>query len=269
MSAVMHNAAFRELELDLKYELRSVEPSELGKFVKSFLRKTEVGGANVTIPHKESILEYLDEVDFEASRIGAVNTIKNEGGLLKGYNTDCNGAIRVLEESYGDLSKVKAVMFGAGGAAMAIGYGLSTRVKTLHIFNRTLIRGRRLALELSKLPECKAQVSASPLNEDNLGKVKDADIMINATSLGMGSNLQETPVEAKHITPRTFVFDSVYNPPKTKLLKQAEEIGARTISGVKMLLYQGAASFKIWTQKNPPEEVMLKAIMDSLGCVMN
>jgi shikimate dehydrogenase len=266
MSAVMHNAAFRELDLDLRYELRPVRPGELGAFASTRLREREVRGANVTIPHKVSVIEHLDKIDQTASRIGAVNTIVNKEGLLKGYNTDGIGAMRALGEAYGCLEGSRAILIGAGGAARAIGYNLATSVEELAILNRTPERTDDLAGGLSDLPECTAVISAHPLLRRRLEKLlEDADILINATPLGMGPNADETPVDRDLLRPGLLVFDSVYNPPRTRLLREAEEAGARTLSGMSMLVYQGAASFELWTGREAPEGLMARAVEEELG----
>jgi shikimate dehydrogenase len=266
MSAVMHNAAFRELGLDLRYELRPVRPKELEAFASTRLREQEVRGANVTIPHKVSVIEYLDELDPLASRIGAVNTIVNRGGRLKGYNTDGIGAIRALGEACGRLEGSRAVLIGAGGAARAIGYGLATSVDELAILNRTPERAVELAGELSVLPERTATISAHPLVRVHLERLlEEADLLINATPLGMGPNADETPVDGDLLGPGLLVFDSVYNPPMTRLLREADEAGAETLSGVSMLVYQGAASFELWTGRKAPEGLMTRAVEEELG----
>jgi shikimate dehydrogenase len=266
MSALMHNAAFDELGLDYRYELLPVKPEELGSLISSTLRLPEVRGANVTIPHKVAVMERLDWIDREASRIGAVNTIVNDDGRLRGYNTDGRGALRALNEAYGSLEGANVVILGAGGAARAIGYQVSISASKLTILNRTLERAISLSLYLSNLPECRASVSASTLNEDDLKtSLRDADILVNATPVGMLPNVDETPVDGRLLRPELFVFDSVYNPLKTRLSKEAEERGAETLSGVDMLVYQGAAAFRIWTGREAPEKLMRKSILERLG----
>ena len=266
MSAVMHNAAFDELGLEYRYDLLGVSPAKLGAFMTGEMRGQRVRGANVTIPHKVAIMEYLDEVEREALAIGAVNTIVNEEGSLKGYNTDGRGAIRALEEAYGDLEGVKAVIVGAGGAARAIGYHISTKASRITILNRTLSRAEELAAHLSSMPECNASVEPSSLRRSELKEaLKEADILINTTPVGMTPDIEGTPVDRSLIRPGTLVFDTVYNPLMTKLLWDAEEAGARTLSGLRMLVYQGAASFKLWTGVEPPVELMYDAAAKKLG----
>jgi shikimate dehydrogenase len=266
MSAVMHNTAFKELRLNYRYELLPVKPEELGSVVSKTLRRTEVIGVNVTIPHKIAIIKYLDDVDDEAAEIGAVNTIVNEDGRLKGYNTDRKGAMRALTEVYGELKDAKAVMIGAGGAARAIGSCLSTSVSKLSILNRDLKHAKDLAEHLSTLPACRASVSASTFQRSSLKEaLEEANILVNATPIGMAPNGDETPVEQGLLNPRLLVFDTIYNPPKTRLLREAEMAGARILSGINMLVYQGAASFELWTKKRAPEALMMGAVRENLG----
>ena len=266
MSAVMHNAAFRELGLNFRYDLMSVSPEELNKFINWELRKLNVIGANVTIPYKVSVVNLVDEVDVTTRRIGAINTIVNEKGWLKGYNTDGIGAIRALEESYGSLHGVKAVIIGAGGAARAIACHLSSIADDIKILNRTLSKARKLADSISELSGCTAHISAMPFHRDCLVRaLEGADILINATSIGMRPNIDMSPVEGNLLRPDLFVFDIVCNPLRTRLLKEAKRAGARTLSGVSMLVYQGALSFKLWTGVDAPEDLMARVVVEALG----
>lgn len=266
MSAVMHNAAFRELGLDYRYELKSVPPDELGALVASELRGTDFAGGSVTIPHKLAIMEHLDGIDPSALRIGAVNTIVNENGRLKGYNTDGIGALMGITETYGNVEEARVVMVGAGGAARAVGYLLSTRVRELTIANRTMERAEGLATSLSGNPECRATVRSIPLQRESLrAAIEEADILVNGTPLGMHPKTDETPVPKELLHSRLLVFDLVYNPIKTRLLREAEEAGGAILPGVNMLIYQGVAAFKMWTGVDPPMETMKAAVVGALG----
>jgi len=265
MSALMHNAAFEELGLGYHYELKSVRPEALGRFTADEMRGESVRGANVTIPHKVSIMGHLDEVDPEAAAIGAVNTIVKEGGWLEGYNTDGRGAMRALEEAYGDLRGAKVVVIGAGGAARAIGRYLSMVVEELSILNRKASRAESLVSDLKSLSGCNASVTAAALTRENLrSKLVEANVLINATPLGMAPNTDKSPVDADLLHPGLLVFDTVYNPLKTRLLREADEVGARTLTGAKMLAYQGAASFELWTGVKAPEELMFEVVVNAL-----
>ncbi len=266
MSAVMHNAAFQELGLDYRYELKSVPPDELGALVASELRDLKFAGGSVTIPHKLAVMEHLDGVDPSALRIGAVNTIVNENGRLKGFNTDGIGALRGITEAYGEVMDANVVMVGAGGAARAVSYHLSTQVRKLTIANRTMERAEELATSLSANPECRATVRSIPLERDALrAAIEEAEILVNGTPLGMHPKTDATPVQKEMLHPGLLVFDLVYNPIKTRLLREAEEAGAAILPGVNMLVYQGVAAFKMWTGVDPPVETMKAAVVGALG----
>lgn len=266
MSAVMHNAAFKELKLDFTYKPLEVEPEELKKVTSDILRASNARGASVTIPHKISIMEYLDEIDFVAKRIGAVNTIVNEGGKLKGYNTDGIGALRAIQEIYGDLRGVRAVVLGAGGAARAISYMLAKNVSEIRILNRTSSRAENLCEYLSSLKECHAKISSNGLNINSMSaSLQGADILVNTTPLGMHPETEDSPVAREHLRSRLLVFDAVYNPPMTRLLRDAKAVGSRILTGVSMLVYQGVVAFELWTGKKAPEGIMMESVLDALG----
>jgi shikimate dehydrogenase len=259
MSAVMHNAAFAELGLDYRYELWDIEPERLEEVVDR-LREPRMRGANVTLPHKVSVMELLDAVEVGASKIGAVNTIVNDGGFLTGYNTDVTGVERSLEEAGVDPGGMAAVMVGAGGAAKAIGYYLSALVESLTIINRTKSRAEELAKYLSGLPECAASVSARSLNREVLaGALVNADLLVNATSLGMTPDVDTTPVNRSLLKAGLVIVDAVYNPMKTRLVKDAEEVSATAIGGLSMLVHQGAEAFELWTGIEAPTSLMFEA----------
>jgi shikimate dehydrogenase len=261
----MHNAAFRALGLDLRYEAHAVEPEGLEGFIR-YLRAPRVRGANVTIPHKMAVVSHLDEVESMARTIGAVNTIVNEEGSLKGYNTDGIGAVRALEGAFGRLQGARVVVLGAGGASRAICYHLSKVVEEIVILNRTLER----AMEITKIVEgCddnRAIMSAQLLDRELLSEaLDDADILINATPVGMGPNIGESPVDSGILRHGLLVFDTVYNPLRTRLLRDAEAAGAKTLTGLNMLVLQGAESFKLWTGVDAPVELMMRAAKGALG----
>ena len=197
----------------------------------------------------------MDSVDTEAQRIGAVNTIVHEGSQLKGYNTDGKGAIRAITEAYGPLSGADVVLLGAGGAARAISYHLCMDAGRIRVYNRTEEKSRRLVDYLSGLPECSAAIHVGDYErlEEGLG---DANILINATPVGMYPNVERSPVDQRSLSPRLLVFDTVYNPLETRLIKDAQTAGADTLSGLSMLVYQGVSAFKLWTGIDPPEKLM-------------
>lgn len=254
LSPPIQNAAFRALRLDYVYVAFRVTRDQLLKAVEA-TRTLDLVGLNVTHPHKISILGLLDQLDEEASAIGAVNTVKNEGGRLKGYNTDGRGAVRVLEERVGSLSGKNVLVIGAGGAARAIAFSLAERGANLSIANRTLVRAKELSMELERKRGVKARVvSVKPWSLSEA--VKGADILINATTVGMYPRTRETLVYAKMMHPNLTVFDIVYQPYYTRLLREAKRAGAKIISGVEMLVAQAALSFEIWTGRQAPVEVM-------------
>jgi len=266
VSAAMHNAAFRALGLDFRYEAHAVEPEGLGGFVKSSLRTPKVRGANVTIPHKIAVVSHLDEVDPMARTIGAVNTIVNEGRSLKGYNTDGIGAVRALEGVFGRLQGARVVVLGAGGASRAICYHLSKVVGKIVILNRTLERAMELLQIIEGCDDACADMSVQPLNRGVLNKaLEEADILVNATPVGMSPNIGESPVDNGILRQGLLVFDTVYNPLRTRLLRDAEAVGAKTLTGLNMLVHQGAEAFKLWTGMDAPLELMMRAAEGAIG----
>ena len=262
MSPVMHNAAFRKLGLDYVYLAFPVRREELDKAVAG-VRALNIRGLNVTIPHKVAIIPFLDKLDPLAEKIGAINTIVNEGGVLTGYNTDATGFLQALLERGIKPRGKKAVILGAGGAARAISFILAERGASVVILNRHSARAEDLARRIVQFsPE---EVKALALNKENLKKtLAKADILINTTSLGMVPDVDETLVPAELLTKRLIVFDIVYNPVKTRLLREAETAGAQTINGLDMLVWQGALAFEKWTGRKAPFEVMKSEAVKAL-----
>ncbi len=260
ISPAFQQAAFDYYSLDARYEAWPVPPERLGEEVRKLRGQNYLGG-NVTVPHKERVREFLDEVDALAMSIGAVNTIVREGERLVGYNTDAYGFTRSLREMGGfDPRGKRALILGAGGAARAAVFGLAREgVGSLVIANRTVSRAEALAGEVSRLIPSVRAVSLDSVN------LKDAcagvDLIVNSTSVGMSHGEAEgrAVLEASMIPPSALVYDMVYNPPETPLLKEARKAGAHTLGGLPMLIYQGAAAFERWTGKQAPVEVMFRA----------
>ena len=252
LSPVMHNAAYKKLGLDDQYIFKAerVKSGDVGKVVER-ARDEDIRGLSCTAPHKEEVMQYLDEIDPVAKEIGAVNTVVNNDGVLKGYNTDWLGTVIPLEKVTGLASK-KVALLGAGGAARAIAYGLVKKGAKLKIYNRTADKAQELADELG--------CTAGSLDE--IGEVKNYDIIINSTSVGMGEREDESLVPAELLSEKQIVMEAVYAPPKTKLLQDAEAKGAQIIPGMEMLLYQGVAQFELYTEEKAPEEVMREILMD-------
>ncbi len=256
MSPVMHNAAFKNKGVDYVYLAFRVKKEELGKAIEG-MRALDIRGLNVTIPHKVAVIQFLDELDPLADKIGAVNTIVNSGGVLKGYNTDATGFLQALRERGIEPKGKRVVILGAGGASRAISFILAERGSHLVILNRLLELdwAKELASRISQI--FTREVEALELNKKNLSRVLGkADILVNATSVGMSPDINETPVTSALLKPNLVVYDIVYNPIKTRLQRDAEVAGATAISGLNMLVWQGALAFEKWTGLKAPAELM-------------
>ena len=260
-SPPMHNAAFAELGLDYAYVAFDVNPDDLKSAVDG-AKSLNIKGFNVTIPHKIEVMQYLDELDEVARLIGAVNTIDFKN--LKGYNTDGIGAVRAIEEVTSIKDK-NVVVAGAGGASRAISFYLAKfGAGSMTILNRNANKAKDLAGDVLK-SDLIGDVGADSISEID-SYLKDADILVDTTPLGMDPHVNDEPIaksDAMH--DGLVVFDAVYNPNETVLLKEAIKAGAKPVYGIKMLLYQGAESFKIWTGRDAPIDVMEKALNEYLG----
>ncbi len=262
LSPIMHNAAFKALKLDFAFLAFKVKVADVEKAV-SGMRALGIHGLNVTMPHKSAVINYLDEVDQAAKAIGSVNTILNKDGRLFGFNTDGVGALQALRENGVEPRGKKVLLLGAGGAARAIAYTLAREADELVILNRTAKQAAELANLLKQTFDRKVVADALSPNaiKDTL---QDSDVLINATSVGMKPNANQTPVAFEWLRPDLAVMDIVYNPVETKLAKDAKAAGAKVVSGFEMLIYQGAASFEIWTGHSAPVEVMRHAAFNHL-----
>jgi len=262
LSPLMQNLAFRSLGLDCIYLAFRVKPEELGWAIKG-VRALGVSGFNVTVPHKVAVIPFLDDVDHSASDVGAVNTVTNRSGRLVGHNTDGSGALAALSDEGVDLKGKKVVILGAGGAARAIAFATAHAAGSLVIMNRTTSKAEELSSDLKK--RYRKLIEARKLSNETLSEeLVDAEVLINATSVGMSPRTEESLVNRHMIRPKTTVFDIVYNPLETKLISEAKAAGAKTIGGAKMLIYQGALSFEIWTGIKAPVDEMLKAVIRRL-----
>ncbi len=263
ISPVFQQAGLDAIGFDGTYQAWDVSPEEVGAFVEG-LKAPGTLGINVTVPHKESVIPFLDEVDQWASTAGAVNTIVNRGGRLSGHNTDGIGFLRALREGAGFEPRGRDVLvLGAGGSARGVVYAL-TRVGVAQMFiaNRTIERAEQLAhlaidngvateaMELLEAPRAAREVA----------------LIVNCTSIGMvhGPDEDGTPLAAADIPSWVLVNDLVYNPQETPLLREAARAGAATLGGIQMLVYQGAASFEMWTGQDAPVEVMLDAAIAAM-----
>ena len=259
-------AAFDALHIAARYELWHTPAGQLVERIRS-LREENCLGANVTIPHKQAVLPLLDKIDPLTARIGAVNTIVHRAGYLYGYNTDAPGLIRALyEHGVGQLQAdgqvslkgCTAVLLGAGGAARGAAFGVvAAGVERLIILNRNLDRAQCLATEVQQVYDG----PISSLSDPALLLPHPASIIINATSLGMHEDVSPlSAVQIARFAADTFVYDMIYNPSQTCLLRLAQAIGLRTASGLSMLLHQGALAFKLWTKQDAPLAVMRTAL---------
>ncbi len=247
VSPVMHNAAFKAHGLPHRYMLLETPPDQLAEKVQS-LRGINFGGANVTIPHKIEIIKYLDGLAESALKAGAVNTIENRDGALIGHNTDALGGYRALREAYGDTVDARVVLLGAGGAARALAQELAPQVADLIIMNRTVEKAEEIARSLP------GNTVAASISMQKI--IKSADIIINATPVGMTPDTEKSPIDPEYLHKGQLVFDIVYNPLQTKLQRDAEQAGAATLGGLWMLVYQGVEAYRIWTGLEPDADTM-------------
>ena len=245
LSPVMHNAAFAATGYNGVYAAIRVKDIRLAV---SGMRALGLRGASITIPHKESVLACLDYIDPDARRIKAVNTIVNDAGSLKGFNTDCDGVIQALAEKIPIKGRQVAVI-GAGGAARAVAFTVVGQGARATIFNRTREKGEALAADLG--------VDFKPLTEFS---GEGCDILVNTTPVGMSPQRGDTPIPAEKLRPGLVVMDIVYNPLKTRLLREAEAVGCATIDGVTMFVRQGMRQFELWTGLPAPVEIMRMAV---------
>jgi len=248
LSPAMHNKAYEALGIDdeFVYVASRVKIEDVKDVVKA-AAAMGIRGLTCTIPHKVEVMKYLDKkyIDPVALRIGAVNTIVNDNGILKGYNTDWLGVLMPLEKVI-DLKGKSVAILGAGGAARAMAYAMSSSGAFFTVFNRTLEKAVDLSRDFGGLAR----------SYKDIAEVKDMDIILNATPLGMHPYENETPLPKQYITKKQIVFDAIYSPFETRLLREAKEQGAKVIHGVEMLLYQGAAQFELYTGRKAPESVM-------------
>ena len=270
ISPAFQQAALDYWGIDATYRAWEVAPEALADFIQG-LRDPSVLGVNVTVPHKETAIPYLDEMDDWAAAAGAVNTIVNQSGRLTGHNTDGQGFLRALREA-GDFDPQgrRVLLLGAGGGARAVVLTLAQEgVSHLTIANRTVTRAEGLA-ELMR--ERGAQSQAIPLTWDALtAAAAQAELIVNCTTIGMahGPNAASSPLTWQQIPPVALVYDLVYNPLETPLLRAAARAGARVLGGIYMLVYQGAASFQMWTGREAPVEIMLEAATRAMAHASN
>jgi shikimate dehydrogenase len=254
LSPAMHNAAFEALGLDYCYVAFPVHPDSLQEGVKA-IRALHLAGVNVTIPHKEKVIPFLDEVDKEASAIGAVNTIVNSNGNLTGYNTDGRGFMQSFLD-YGISVEGKDILVvGAGGASRAISYYLGKEAKNLFLYDIEQDKAEKLAADLRKI------LAKDVALVHDIAKIERFNILINATPLGLKEG-DPLPFDTSHLRPDQIVCDLIYK--KTRLLEEASEKECIALDGLGMLLWQGVFAFELWTGVSPPVDIMREALYKNL-----
>ena len=250
LSPLMHNKAFAATNfagIYLPFRVASIRRAVAA------MRTLDMQGASVTLPHKVNVMSHLDQIDETAQKIGAVNTIHNQDGILTGYNSDAVGAVLALKER--TLIKGRQVtIIGAGGAARALGFGLQAEQAKVTIMNRNADRGEKLAADL--------EGRFVPLSN---ARSIDYDILINATSVGLSPDIMNTPVPQKIFTKDMLVMDCIYTPRQTRFLKDAVAAGCETIDGLPMFVQQGAFQFELWTGLKAPVAVMQAEVAAVLG----
>ena len=262
LSPLMHNALFQDLNLDYIYIAFDVHPNNL-KAAFDGIRALNIEGANVTIPHKQESLKYMDRLDPLAREIGALNTVKNEDGKLIGKNTDALGARKALKDAKFDLKRKSVIVLGAGGASRAICYAIKEEIEELIIINRTYSKAKQLAIELEK--DSGLSIKLFELNNPSIvNLVQSADMLINTTPIGMYPDVGRSPLPKQALNEHLNVFDVIYNPLETQLLKDASDKGCNILGGIDMLINQGALAFEWWTSKKPNIRLMKKKLIEFL-----
>ena len=260
LSPAIHNAAFTTLGLNCSYIAFRVQEGQLKNSMDS-LRAINIGGFNVTMPHKVTVLNYVDRSDKIAEMVGAANTVNNEGGKFHAYNTDVVGFIEPLRQRKIDLNGFEVLILGAGGAARAVAVALSQEkgVSKINIFNRDIDRSTSLANMINK-----SGIEIGIISQNDVQKIAfRSNLIINTTPLGMKN--EQSLIKTSSISKESIVYDIVYKPIETKLLENAKTAGAQVIYGYEMLLEQAIASFKIWFRIDPPIESMKKVLFGMFG----
>jgi len=255
LSPNIHSAAFREMNLDSSYIAYRIPKGELEEGIEG-LKKIKIDGFNITNPHKIEMMKYLDKIDETCSLIGAVNTVTNTNGILKGYNTDMDGFLEPFKKKKLNIVNTKVLLLGAGGAARAIVAGFAKeKANSITIANRTLENAKNLS-EFAK----KIGLNAKAIKiEDVKDTAKNFDIIVNATSIGLKD--ESSPISLEGVNEKTIVYDIVYMPINTDFIKKAKERNAIIIYGYEMLLGQAVRAFEIWHGMEAPYNAMKKALL--------
>ena len=262
MSPAMHNAAIRALNIDYVYVPLHVMPEDLESAICG-IRALNVAGVNVTIPHKEPIIAFLDEVSESGSRTGSVNTVINRDGRLRGESTDGPGFMRSAEGEWGAINGCRALVLGAGGSSKAVCYSLAEAGCKIVVANRTFERAAQLTEGLNSFfgKVSKAvRIDREVLAEE----IREADLLVNTTSVGMYPATEGIPLPSDLLRANVLVYDLIYNPGETRLVREARSRGARAMNGLMMLVHQGALSFEMWTGQKAPIMIMQEAVAKRL-----
>lgn len=264
VSPAIQNCALDEYGLKAIYFAFERPPARF-RFLMRHLKSLLLDGFNVTVPYKEEVIRYLDRLSPEATALGAVNTVKKQGSKWIGYNTDLYGFLKGLRETGFNPKNKSAVIFGAGGAARAVVFGLAkSGARKITIVNRTVSRAKQVVNQFrKKFP--KIHWAVHSLDQRSLKEVlSNADILVNATKIGLKPSDALLVPESAFPKKRILVYDLIYKPEQTKLLKLASQLGHKTVNGETMLLHQGVRAFEIWTGKRAPIKKMRKALNDAL-----
>ncbi|SHE13844.1 bifunctional 3-dehydroquinate dehydratase/shikimate dehydrogenase protein [Chlamydia abortus] len=260
-SPLMLNRAFEVAGINAAYAAFHIRPGTLQDAVRG-IRALGFRGVNVTIPYKLEVVDYLDEIDEHARAIGAVNTIVNAEGKLKGYNTDGIGYVRSLKEEAGfDIQGKTVILLGAGGAARGIGYALAKEgASRIIVANRTVSKAEELASYLDGFTRSEG-IGLDAVKS----RIHEAELLVHTTKVGMHPKVEDIPIEPELIHPELLVSDIVYNPLETRLLREAKARGASVHGGLGMFIYQGAYAFEYWTGQPAPVEAMRAVVQRSLS----
>ena len=263
-SPQMHNAAFEQLSMDYVYVAFHVKSEYLKAAIDGF-EALNIVGINVTIPHKQGVIPLIDTLSREAELIGAVNTLVFKEDKIEGHNTDARGFIAAMKEEGVDVLRGKSVVvLGAGGSARAVVVSLALEdVKKISIANRTASKAIQLAADISK--KTGIEIHGMGLDDKELPKaISESSLLVNTASSSMDL---EHPllINEDWLHRQLVVYDIIYNPPETRLMKVAKEKGLKTVGGIGMLVHQGAIAFDLWTGQYPPVDTMRRALMDALG----
>jgi len=258
LSPIMHNSAFSYQKINALYHIFEINSIKDGINAMKILN---IKGASVTIPFKIDVLNYLDEIDPLAKLIGAVNTIKNSNGRMFGYNTDGPGAIKALKEKLPDISNKNFLILGNGGAARAIIYSILMEKGSVTVAGRNL---SKLEILQNEIKQNGYEIKIKFLEKLNSKIMKNIDVIINTTPLGMGKTSQISPIDIELIKKKHILFDIIYSPDVTKFLDAGIAKGCTVVKGAKMLLYQGVLQFELWNEQEAPVNVMEKSLMENL-----